>query len=130
MGRDRSSSTLGGNYGWRIREGAHCNDNISSNCDPTGLIDPVAEYDHSLGIAVTGGYVYRGQMFADLVGVYFYADFGSGRVWGLFDDGAGGFESRELLDTDLSIASFAQSNDGELYVLNFGGGGIYHLVAE
>jgi glucose/arabinose dehydrogenase len=121
---------LGGNYGWRIREGAHCNDNISSNCDPTGLIDPVAEYDHSLGSAVTGGYVYRGQVFSDLVGVYFYADFGSGRVWGLFDDGAGGFESRELLDTDLSISSFAQSADGELYLLNFGDGGIYHLVAE
>jgi glucose/arabinose dehydrogenase len=24
---------VGGNYGWRIREGAHCNDNVQPNCD-------------------------------------------------------------------------------------------------
>ena len=122
--------TAGGNYGWRIREGAHCNTAISATCDPAGLIDPVAEYDHSLGSAVTGGYVYRGQMFPDLEGVYFYADFGSGRVWGLFDDGAGGFEARELLDTGLSISSFAQSNDLEVYALDFGSGEIYQLVED
>ena len=28
----------GGNYGWPIREGAHCR---TAGCDPTGLIDPV-----------------------------------------------------------------------------------------
>jgi glucose/arabinose dehydrogenase len=117
---------LGGNYGWRVREGAHCN--IPANCSATGLIDPVVEYDHTLGVSVTGGYVYRGQEMADFAGVYFYADFGSGRIWGLFDDGSGGREARELADTDLSIATFAQDLNGELYVLDFGGGTIFRIV--
>jgi glucose/arabinose dehydrogenase len=120
----------GGNHGWRIREGAHCNENIDPTCDSSGLTDPVAEYAHSPGAAVTGGYVYRGQTFAELFGVYFYADFGSGRVFSLVDDGAGSFESQELLDTDLAIASFAEANDRELYVLDFSGGGIYQLVED
>src|SRR6185503_19417396 len=89
--------TAGGNYGWRIREGAHCNTAIDPNCDSTGLIDPIAEYDHNQGQAITGGYVYRGQAIPGLQGVYVYADFVSGLVWGLFDDG-GGLEIRELAD--------------------------------
>jgi glucose/arabinose dehydrogenase len=39
----------GGNYGWPLREGAHCNQNQNDpNCTSTALIDPVAEYDHSI----------------------------------------------------------------------------------
>ena len=53
----------GGNYGWRFREGAHCY-NPSSGCPTQSggdlLVDPDAEYDHSLGASITGGYVYRG----------------------------------------------------------------------
>ena len=120
--------TAGGNYGWRIREGAHCNTAIDPNCDSTGLIDPIAEYDHNQGQAITGGYVYRGQAIPGLQGVYVYADFVSGLVWGLFDDGAGGLEIRELADTGLGIASFAQGNDGELYALDLNAGGIYQIV--
>jgi glucose/arabinose dehydrogenase len=120
--------TSGGNYGWRIREGAHCH--IPPDCDPTGLIDPIAEYDHNEGSAVTGGYVYRGAAIAGLEGAYLYADSGSGRIWALEDDGAGGRESRELLDTDLRIVSFGQANDGELYVVDFDDGGIYRIVAD
>ena len=43
----------GGNYGWNIREGAHCYN--ASSCSTTGLTDPVAEYSHSFGRSVTGG---------------------------------------------------------------------------
>ena len=56
----------GGNYGWVIREGSTCF-NISepvtplTTCDTTGLIDPVAEYSHQDGLAVIGGFVYRGS---------------------------------------------------------------------
>ena len=120
--------TSGGNYGWRIREGAHCN--IPEDCSAQGLIDPVVEYDHSLGRAVTGGYVYRGTAMPDLDGAYFYADYSSGRVWGLFDDGAGGLEARELLDTDLNISSFGQANDLELYVVDLVGGQIHQIVTD
>jgi glucose/arabinose dehydrogenase len=120
--------TAGGNYGWRIREGMHCN--IPATCSTTGLTDPVAEYDHGQGQSVTGGYVYRGQAIPALVGAYVYGDFGSGRLWGLFDDGAGGRDTRELDDSSLSISSFAQGNDRELYVLDFSGGALYRIVAD
>jgi glucose/arabinose dehydrogenase len=122
--------TLGGNYGWRIREGAHCNDAIDASCIATGLLDPIAEYDHTQGQAVTGGYVYRGQANPGLQGVYLFADFSSGLVWGLFDDGAGGLEIRELADSGLGIASFAQGNDGELYALDLNAGGTYQIVED
>ena len=118
---------VGGNYGWRIREGAHCF-NPSSGCSTAGLIDPVAEYDHSEGVSVTGGYVYRGSAIPGLVGAYVFGDFASGRIWGLLDDGQGGLERRLLVDTGLAIASFGQGADGEIYVIDYGGGTISKLV--
>jgi glucose/arabinose dehydrogenase len=78
--------TSGGNYGWRIREGAHCLDIDAPLDDVTGcptvaadgrpLIDPIVEYTHrEVGIAVVGGYVYRGGDLPDLRGRYVFADF-------------------------------------------------------
>jgi len=75
----------GGNYGWRIREGAHCLDVAqpladTSDCPTTGaggepLVDPVVEYTHrGVGIAVVGGYVYRGSDVPGLRGRYVFAD--------------------------------------------------------
>jgi len=52
-----ANSAGGENYGWRLTEGNHCF--LPADCDPAGLTPPVAEYDHSLGCAVTGGHVYR-----------------------------------------------------------------------
>ena len=76
----------GGNYGWRIREGAHCLDLENPLEDTTGcpteavdgnpLIDPVIEYTHAeVGIAVVGGYVYRGTALPALLGQYVFADY-------------------------------------------------------
>jgi uncharacterized repeat protein (TIGR03806 family) len=111
----------GGNYGWRFREGMHCYD-PSTNCPITAngadLIDPVAEYGHDLGSSVTGGYVYRGTAIPGLVGRYLFGDFGSGRIFAL---ASGTFARQELLQTSLSISSFGQGSDGELYVINYGG---------
>jgi uncharacterized repeat protein (TIGR03806 family) len=110
----------GANYGWNLMEGDHCYP-ASSNCDATGLVPPVAEYDHSQGISVTGGYVYRGSTMPQMQGRYLYSDYGSGRIWGLVDDGSGGYNTEELLDTDLNVVSFAEDQLGELYVLHLGG---------
>jgi hypothetical protein len=76
----------GGNYGWRMKEGAHCLDidrplEDVSDCptaDEAGrpLIDPVIEYSHDdVGLAVVGGYVYRGEALPDLRGRYVFADY-------------------------------------------------------
>ncbi|KPK39181.1 MAG: hypothetical protein AMJ69_06375 [Gammaproteobacteria bacterium SG8_47] len=118
----------GGNYGWNIREGAHCYD--AGSCASAGLIEPVAEYDHSVGRSITGGYVYRGGAIAALHGTYLYADFSSGRIWGLAQGGQGLGLPRQLLDTSHSIAAFAEANDGELYLLDYGPGHVHRLVQD
>jgi uncharacterized repeat protein (TIGR03806 family) len=119
----------GGNYGWDCREGTSTFGSPAASCSTvTGLIDPVHEYGRSLGFSVTGGYVYRGAALPGLAGNYLFADYGSGRIWRLVPNGSGGFTSEELLDTQLSIASFGQGNDGELYVVDIGGGGLHKIV--
>ena len=118
---------VGGNYGWRIREGAHCF-NPPAGCATVGLIDPVAEYDHGQGISVTGGFVYRGTSVPGLVGSFVYGDFGSGRIWALVDDGMGNLNATEIIDSALSISSFGQANDGEIYVLDYFAGQVYQIA--
>lgn len=111
----------GGNYGWRLREGAHCF-NPSSNCPTAGLIDPVTEYDHSLGNSITGGYAYRGPQATSLQGRYLFGDFGSGRIWAWLPEAAAQpRQPTQLADTALNISSFGEGNDGELYVVHYGG---------
>ncbi len=120
----------GGNYGWNCREGLHAYSGPAGTCPSTtaNFIEPVVEYDHSVGNSITGGYVYRGSALPALAGVYLFADYGSGRIWRLVDSGSGGYTSQELLDTNLAIASFGQGNDGELYVVDINGGGLYKIV--
>lgn len=110
--------TRGGNYGWSLREGAHC---YSGDCRVPGLIEPVAEYSHDDGCSVTGGYVYRGKTVSDLQGVYLFGDYCSGKIWGLLPKGDGLYERRLLIESDLNIASFAEDQAGEIYVLDIGG---------
>lgn len=118
-----------GNYGWDCREGANDFGSPAASCaTATGLIDPVHEYPRSQGTSVTGGYVYRGNEIPALVGSYVFADYGSGRVWRLVDDGAGGYDDELLLDSGLSIASFGQGNDNELFLVDIGGS-LHRLVA-
>ncbi len=119
--------TAGGNYGWNLREGKHCYN--SESCDASNLIDPVAEYSHAEGCSITGGYVYRGKALADLVGRYLYADFCSGKIWALQNTGENTYQSTLLLDSNLNISSFAEDNDGELYVMDYGNGRVLRLAA-
>ncbi|HEY7640949.1 MAG TPA: PQQ-dependent sugar dehydrogenase [Steroidobacteraceae bacterium] len=121
--------TIGNNYGWRCREGAH--DFNTSGCNGTaGLTDPVAEYDHSLGVSITGGYVYRGTQSTNLTGRFLFGDFGSGRLWAWIAESATRpREPTQLLDTNLSISSFGQANDGELYIVDYGGT-LNHIVFQ
>jgi len=134
-----------GNYGWSAREGVH----DFKNARTTGgnPIDPIIEYphnaglsadckfpDHSPGVSITGGYVYRGKKIPALRGVYIYGDFQMGTVWGLrYENGqvsAHGALSKE--NVLRQIASFAEDADGEVYLLSFEGkeGRIYEIAAK
>ncbi len=116
----------GGNYGWNIMEGAHCF-RPPTNCNTTGLKLPIAEYANpTLGCSITGGYVYRGKQHAGLMGRYFFGDFCSGRLWALTESASGSWTMTELLQTGLSISSFGEDEEGELYVIDYSGS-IYRL---
>lgn len=114
----------GENYGWNIMEGAHC---FSSDpCDKTGLVMPVAEYDHSKGCSITGGMVYRGREFPVMQGVYFYGDYCSGRIWGLRRSGTS-WDEGELMDSTHKISTFGEGEDGTIYIADHGTGSIYKI---
>jgi hypothetical protein len=64
--------------------------------------------------------VYRGRENPALYGTYIFGDFQSGRIWGVDADygETRNAAKRLLLDSGLSIASFAVDLSGELYVLD------------
>jgi uncharacterized repeat protein (TIGR03806 family) len=86
----------------------------------------VAQYSHSVGQSITGGYVYRGTAIPALAGRYVFGDFVSGRIWQIAGETAPTVTVTSGFDSGLSIASFAQGSDGELYIVNYGGT-LYHL---
>src|ERR1051326_1249742 len=120
----------GGNYGWRPREGTHPNINLHPREEVHGpAIDPITEYGRDKGQSVTGGYVYRGKKFPALAGMYLYADYASGRFFGLrYENGkvSDSVEFKVTLDGATSSrnrilpSSFGQDKDGELYVCDHG----------
>jgi glucose/arabinose dehydrogenase len=119
--------SLGDNLGWNLWEGSHCF--TPGACRSEGVVMPVAEYSHALGCSVTGGYVYRGEAVPALYGRYLFGDFCSGTVWQL-DSGNPQAGARILIESGLQLSSFAEDRNGELYLLDYGSGGIFRLVAE
>lgn len=112
------------NFGWQVYEGS-----TSMRPDEDGdYVFPVAEYLHTEGCAVTGGYVYRGEALPELNGVYFYGDFCSGKVWSLQRAENGEWQNELFMDTEFAISSFGEDLAGELYVVDHAGGGVYKLV--
>ena len=111
----------GGNYGWRVMEGFSCF-NPSSGCDESGLRRPVVVYGRDEGASITGGYVYRGSAVPELAGMYIYADFVTGRIWGLTYGGPNDVQNQLLLASSENISSFGVDEQGELYICSFGGG--------
>lgn len=125
-----ASSSGGENYGWNILEGTECYSPSSGCVPPANYVAPVAEYAHgtgnSNGCSITGGYVYRGTDFPDLQGIYFYADFCLGNIYGLKLENSA-WQSHEFPDTPHRPSSFGEDESGEIYLVDISGQ-IYHLV--
>lgn len=121
-----AGSSGGENYGWNIMEGPECF--AAATCQKDGLTLPVAYYGRDLGRSITGGFVYRGQDFPDLEGIYFYADYITGRIWGLRRHGDE-WQSHEFLDSPYNVASFGEDEAGELYVVDLSGT-LHRIVLE
>ena len=125
-----AGSAGGQNYGWRLMEGSLCHP-VTSTCNSNhSLTLPILEYNtHDGGTcAVTGGYRYRGARFPQLWGVYFYADYCSGQIWGATSAGNGTWTADPLLDTDAFISTFGEDQAGELYFADRAGGVIYRII--
>lgn len=123
----------GGNYGWNHKEGTFCfdgngaGDGFVTEClpgeVPPDLIDPVAQYDHDEGLAILGGFLYRGSGIPGLAGRYLFGDFArtfalDGR---LFVIGPGG-DIFELLTTggmalNQFLLGFGEDAAGEVYLM-------------
>jgi glucose/arabinose dehydrogenase len=113
------------NYGWPIMEGAHCRG--GSSCSTAGYVPPIAEYDHSLGCAVVGGYVYRGEQQPSMNGAYIFADWCSGLIFTLDVNGTT-YTPRIVLRSGLAPSAFGEDEDGEMYLVDFNRGGLYRVV--
>ncbi len=114
----------GTNFGWSVREGLHPYKDGSSSANFT---DPIFEYDHSQGCAVTGGYVYRGGTLPEFYGVYLFSDYCTGNVWGLLKSGSGDWQSALLFPSQGNISSFGQDASGEIYMLDLNKGAVLKL---
>jgi glucose/arabinose dehydrogenase len=157
--------TKGGNYGWNVKEGTHCFDTDSDllvrpSCPSTDsagnpLIDPVIEMVNSanpigggLGIAIIGGFMYRGVALPALQGKYIYGMLSAdGQATGklfMASPAATGMWSFSPLTlngfpTDLGqyLKSFGEDQSGELYIMTSGqlgpqgsSGKVYKIVAQ
>ena len=122
-----AASRGGENYGWRIMEGNRCFEFLPLPCSADGLTSPVAEYERSHGCAIVGGAVYRGTRYPPMQGLFIYADFCSGRIWGLSRpdvDVQDGWQSRLLLNASVPLSSVGEDEEGNLYVTGYQNGSI------
>jgi len=122
-----ATSTGGENYGWRRMEGTHCF-NPPNNCNDGALVLPVIEYGHTNGAcSVTGGSVYRGSLNPRLYGMYIYGDYCNGVIWGATRTATGAVTSQTLFNAPFFISTFGEDANGEIYVADHMGGGIYRM---
>lgn len=127
INRASSTSTGGENYGWRCYEGSEVFNN--ANCpNENTLTFPIAEYTHSgngaFKCSITGGYVYRGSEYPNMVGTYVFADYCSSEM-GIVDNTNtisyfGPFNG--------GIASLGEDSNNELYAAIPGTGSIYRVI--
>lgn len=123
---------LGGNHGWRYKEGTfRFNASTGSVSDdlsglPGGLVDPIAQYDRDEGISIIGGFVYSGTAIPVLAGRYVFGDYarpGAGPAGRLFYYDFAAAEIREFTigrqsrPLGIYVKGLGQDQRGELYVM-------------
>jgi putative heme-binding domain-containing protein len=107
----------GGNHGWSAMEASQ--PIMPETKGPGDIIPPVAAHPHTEAASITGGYVHHGSRFPELRDAYIYGDYETGKIWALWHDGTQVTRREEIADTPHKIVSFGQSEDGEVYWMNW-----------
>jgi glucose/arabinose dehydrogenase len=113
----------GVNFGWPRLEGNACYI-PATGCATPGSRAPILVYDHSIGSAITGGVVYRGDDLIGYQGHYFYGDSGSGivRSFRIVNGSATNHTDwTRRIGRVSSLVSFGVDHDGELLLVSLSG---------
>lgn len=133
-----AGTIAGTNLGWMYYEGLIRSPRYNRGIEnglipeidpPANAVMPITDYSHDIGCAISGGYVYRGEMLPALQGIYFYGDFCQGLIWYAFRDESGEWQNDLFMDTELTISSFGEDETGELYVVDYTGT-VYQIVPK
>ena len=117
----------GDNYGWSLFEGSNPVNSLWPQ-GPAPIAKAWAEVPHTAGASITGGYVYRGKRFPDLVGRYIFGDWVTRRVWSIGTTGDGPGPLVDLVAATIRVIGFAEDNDGELFIIDYDDGSIHELL--
>jgi glucose/arabinose dehydrogenase len=120
----------GTNHGWNLYEGSHVF--ARSAGKPRDPVVPVVyDYGRSDGASITGGFVYRGKKMKEFDGIYVFADYVSGHVFGLRERTGDKPDVWRVIDrSQKSISSLGEDEDGELLLVHHApdNGAIFRLV--
>jgi len=142
-------------YGWPIREGTFLEHFFYNTGKIYPLPDndsiyhvtyPVAQFDHDEGVAISGGFEYRGAAIPQLAGKYLFGDISSGKLfyvnmkdlqlgkqapikkWKISFKGVP-TTLAQLCGKDRVEMRFGMDSKGELYLLTKADGKIYKLAS-
>ena len=145
----------GRNYGWKCVEGFRCTGLV--NCPtcptvPSGVTYPIFDYANQpnaaippfnqpgltiTGVAVTGGYVYRGCDIPWFRGHYMFTDYLSSTIISLTYSPGGGIANPVNRTAELdppgsaainNVVSFGEDARGEVYIVDATGGEVFKIV--
>lgn len=131
----RYDSTNGINYGWRCYEG-NATYNTSVGCGPVANYTfPI--YTYALPPAggasgsITGGAVYRGELYPNLYGYYMATDYTSGRFYMIkYDSVAHTYDTSTQALTPGGLVDFGETEEGEMYATNLINGRLLRIVSN
>lgn len=121
------ATAAGLNYGWKCYE---ANSVYTAGCAQPNVTYtfPVASYTHSGGAcSVTGGYVYTGSTYPNLLGKYFFADYCVNRI-GMVNVATNAITYSSTFSGNNYFTTFGQDINGELYVSAAATGVIYKIT--
>ncbi len=116
----------GGNYGWSVMEGPQ--PVKSGPIGPTPVHPALIELPHSIACSVTGGLVYHGKRFPDLVGAYIFGDWETRRMWAARFEGNSTKQMLEIARPSVRFVAFGENREGEITFLDQDAGTLHTLA--